>query len=203
MIFEKSEVFNSYVMVQNPHDVVGKDFPGSINVREGYSDFFDGLLSVVLDGDGKPVVPVEETGSSLRTYVMKWLESHPLDGFNDYSDDSYIRTYIGKDFRTGWEAIVMTWKQGNTTTIHGHPGFAAYNFADGTFKVEVFEKVSEDTAALADSFVIDRPGGFFAIGEKGCFDNHIHCITCLSPTGHSLHVYSDDARRGVVYREQK
>ena len=26
-------------------------------------------------------------------------------------------------------------------------------------------------------------------------------ITCLSPTGHSLHVYSDDALRGKVYGE--
>ena len=40
------------------------------------------------------------------------------------------------------------------------------------------------------------------LGAPGRFDNHIHRITCLSDTGHSLHVYSDDALRGEVYREE-
>ena len=30
----------------------------------------------------------------------------------------------------------------------------------------------------------------------GKFNNHIHRITCLSDTAHSLHVYSDDALKG-------
>jgi hypothetical protein len=41
--------------------------------------------------------------------------------------------------------------------------------------------------------------GFAAIGHPGRFDNHIHRITCLSATAHSLHVYSDDALRGMTF----
>ena len=48
---------------------------------------------------------------------------------------------------------------------------------------------------------MEGPCAFFAVGAPGRFDNHIHRITCLSPTGHSLHVYSDDALRGEVYGE--
>ena len=95
----------------------------------------------------------------------------------------------------------MSWKRGNTTTIHGHPQFAAYNFADGIFRLEIFEKVSETSARKIKAVEIDRPGGFFALGDSEGFDNHILRITCLSDTGHSLHVYSDDALKGRVYEE--
>ena len=57
------------------------------------------------------------------------------------------------------------------------------------------------TARPVQSAEVEAPCAFFAIGKPGCFDNHIHRITCLSPTGHSLHVYSDDALRGKVYGE--
>ena len=53
-----------------------------------------------------------------------------------------------------------------------------------------------------ESAVVEGPCAFFAVGAPGRFDNHIHRITCLSDTGHSLHVYSDDALRGEVYREE-
>lgn len=195
---ERPEDFKSLCMVHIPESV-GKYFSDAVEVREGISDFFNGLMSIVAGGDVRSGFPDEHTGSAVRDYVMGWLGSHPLDGFDEYSDDSYVRTYIGKSRETGWEAIVMTWKQGCRTTIHGHPCFASYNFADGTFQVEIFEKVSDGTARLVDKVVVDSPEGFYAIGKAGTFDNHIHRITCLSPTGHSLHVYSDDARRGLLF----
>ena len=55
---------------------------------------------------------------------------------------------------------------------------------------------------VTESAVVEGPCAFFAVGAPGRFDNHIHRITCLSDTGHSLHVYSDDALRGEVYREE-
>ncbi len=73
--------------------------------------------------------------------------------------------------------------------------------ADGRFRVEVFEPTGDGRAQRIAEQVIDGREGFFAIGTPGRFDNHLHRITCLSPTGHSLHVYSDDALQGIAFTE--
>ena len=138
----------------------------------GFGDFFSGLL---------------------ETTAAKTI---------DYSDTAYRRTYLGRCPATGWEAIVMSWKNGNRTSIHAHPQFAGYHIADGTFRLEIFEPAAGGAARLTESAVVEGPCAFFAVGAPGRFDNHIHRITCLSDTGHSLHVYSDDALRGEVYREE-
>ena len=106
-----------------------------------------------------------------------------------------MRNYIGRDTESGWEAIVMSWKKGNRTAIHAHPQFAGYTFADGVFLVEVFEPFKEGIR-LVQEMTISDIHGLYAIGEAGKFNNHIHRITCLSDTAHSLHVYSDDALKG-------
>lgn len=133
------------------------------DTRADYGTFFDELLTLAT---AAPLGPA--TGERIRDYVMPWLETHPLGSFDRYSDRSYVRSYLGRCPRTHWEALVMSWKRGNATTIHGHPAFAGYHFA---------------------------------VGAPGRFDNHLHRITCLSETGHSLHVYSDDALRGVTFTE--
>ena len=97
---------------------------------DGYASFFSGLLEVthtraVDDG----------LGERIEEYVMSWLGDHALDGFDDYSADGYRRTYLGRSPETGWEAIVMSWQEGNRTSIHAHPQFAGYFFADGRFLV--------------------------------------------------------------------
>ena len=134
-----------------------------------YGEFFTGLLGII---GRKPVD--DALGERIQGYVLGWLEGHPLTEFDDYSATAYRRTYLGRSPETGWEAIVMSWQEGNRTSIHAHP---------------------------VQSAEVEAPCAFFAIGKPGCFDNHIHRITCLSPTGHSLHVYSDDALRGKVYGE--
>lgn len=96
----------------------------------------------------------------------------------------------------------MSWKKGNRTSIHAHPQFAGYHIADGSFRLEIFEPTDGGTARLKESTVVEGPCAFFAVGVPGRFDNHIHRITCLSDTGHSLHVYSDDALQGEIYREE-
>ena len=68
--------------------------------------------------------------------------------------------------------------------------------------VKMIQRLSAVEARLTESAVVEGPCAFFAVGAPGRFDNHIHRITCLSDTGHSLHVYSDDALRGEVYREE-
>lgn len=110
---------------------------------DGYASFFSGLLEVthtraVDDG----------LGERIEEYVMSWLGDHALDGFDDYSADGYRRTYLGRSPETGWEAIVMSWQEGNRTSIHAHPQFAGYFFADGRFLVEIFEPAAAGYARL-------------------------------------------------------
>ena len=135
----------------------------------------------------------------IRDSVQGWLATHPLDAFDRFSDESYLRTYLGRCPRTHWEAIVMSWKAGNRTSIHAHPQFAGYYFADGEFQVEIFEQAGPTALKLANVVRVNGQEGFAAIGHPGRFDNHIHRITCLSATAHSLHVYSDDALRGMTF----
>lgn len=161
----------------------------------GYEEFFTELLGITA---GNPVD--DALGKRIQGYVLGWLAEHPLTAFGDYSETAYRRTYLGRCPQTGWEAIVMSWKEGNRTSIHAHPQFAGYHFADGRFRLEIFGPAAGDAVRLIERVEVEAPCAFFAIGKPGCFDNHIHRITCLSGTGHSLHVYSDDALRGEVYK---
>lgn len=160
----------------------------------GYEAFFTRLLGIATAEQ-----PGDELGRKIQAYVLNWLAEHPLTPFGDYSDTAYRRTYLGRCPETGWEAIVMSWKAGNRTSIHAHPQFAGYHFADGRFRLEIFEPAGNGAVRLKETLDVEAPYAFFAIGAPGRFDNHIHRITCISGTGHSLHVYSDDALRGEVY----
>lgn len=171
-------------------------FPFASDNTPGYDTFFQDFLALVRHKDTDAIL-----GEQIKSYVLDWLGRHPLDRFDNYSDSSYRRDYIGRCPDTHWEAIVMSWKQGNTTAIHAHPQFAGYHFADGIFKVEIFEPAGNGKARLSDTVIVDKPAGLFSVGRKGSFDNHIHRITCLSGTGHSLHIYSDDALKGLAYEQ--
>ena len=89
-----------------------------------YGEFFTGLLGII---GRKPVD--DALGERIQGYVLGWLEGHPLTEFDDYSATAYRRTYLGRSPETGWEAIVMSWKNGNRTSIHAHPQFAGYHIA--------------------------------------------------------------------------
>ena len=111
----------------------------SANTAE-YGEFFTGLTGIT---DRKPVD--DALGERIQGYVLGWLEGHPLTAFDDYSATAYRRTYLGRSPETGWEAIVMSWQEGNRTSIHAHPQFAGYHFADGRFRLEIFEPAGDGT----------------------------------------------------------
>lgn len=154
----------------------------------GYEQFMYGLMAIVRAGAMDTA-----TGDKLRDYVLNFVKNNSLSNFSTYSD-TYVRSIIGRD-ASGWEAIVMSWKKGGRTSIHTHPQFASYTFADGEFLVEVFEPC-EGGIRLVKEVTVDSQLGLYAIGEAGKYTNHIHRLTCLSDTAHSLHVYSDDALNG-------
>lgn len=165
---------------------------------QGYDKIFNCLMDIVRDKKMDDAL-----GNEIKRYILDYLAANPPREFDRFSDKSYLRTYIGRDAATGWEAIMMSWREGNTTSIHAHPQFAGYHFADGRFRLEIFEPTGEGKARRVKDIVVTAPCAFHAIGKTAGFDNHIHRITCLTPTGHSLHVYSDDARQGKVYTEEE
>ena len=174
-------------------NILLEDFTSQVVVVPGFEGFMRGLMNVVHSGPLCDVV-----GERIKAYVLDFVKGNPLDAFDHFSDTTYMRNYIGRDPETRWEAIVMCWKKGNRTAIHSHPQFAGYTFADGEFLVEVFEPC-EHGVRLINKTVVNEIFGLYAIGEAGKFDNHIHRITCLSDTAHSLHVYSDDALKGKKF----
>ncbi|KWW29450.1 MAG: Cysteine dioxygenase type I [bacterium P3] len=168
------------------------DFALQSTIVPGYENFMQGLMPITQSG-----VIDTAMGERIKQYVLDYVRHTPLTGFNNYVDNGYSRNYIGRD-RSGWEAIVMAWRSGNRTSIHSHPQFAGYTFADGEFLVEIFEPC-EGGIQLVKRLEVCEQTGLYAIGEAGKFTNHIHRITCLSATAHSLHVYSDDALKGPKY----
>lgn len=173
---------------------VGNTFPHAERVESGHENFFAGILKIV-----GTRCPDERAGQAMRCYVRDYLCTCDLKQFRKQPGEPYSRFYLGRDGATGWEALMMCWEKGSATTIHGHPCFAAYNFASGRFRIELFDL--DDAKGLQPTGVeeVVAGDGFFAIGRPGAFDNHIHRITCLSDVGHSLHVYCGDARKGVVF----
>lgn len=172
---------------------VADKFSEQMNSKTGYENFFDGVVTMC---DNRVID--NELGELLKEYVSEWLAHNSLAEFDNFSDTAYSRTYLGRS-KSGWEAIVMGWKRGNTTSVHSHPQFAGYNFADGEFRVEIFKPAGEGRARLVKTLKIKAPMSLYSVGEEGQFDNHIHRITCLSESGHSLHIYSDDALQGLTY----
>lgn len=160
----------------------------------GYERFFEGMMQICSQREID-----NELGEELKHYVADWLGENSLAEFDNYSTSAYSRTYIGRA-DNGWEAIVMGWKRGNQTSIHSHPQFAGYNFADGEFRVEIFGPAGDGKARLVQTIEVQAPLSLYSVGEAGAFTNHIHRITCLSDFGHSLHIYSDDALQGLTYR---
>ena len=120
-------------MKQERHaTTLAEDLQEALASAAEYGEFFTGLTGIT---DRKPVD--DALGERIQGYVLGWLEGHPLTAFDDYSATAYRRTYLGRSPETGWEAIVMSWQEGNRTSIHAHPQFAGYHFADGRFRLEI------------------------------------------------------------------
>lgn len=176
---------------------LSEDFLVKPVLTDSYTDFTKNLFLFIRN---QPLN--RQTGDEIRRYALAFVEKHPLTDFKQYSDQNYMRNYIGRDPQSGWEVLIMNWKAGNTTAIHGHPQFAGYTFADGEFRIEIFEPYETGIRKMEELHVNTRES-LYAIGKAGKFNNHIHRITCLSPTAHSLHIYSDDALKGLKYAESE
>jgi predicted metal-dependent enzyme (double-stranded beta helix superfamily) len=172
--------------VGNPNEV--------IHVKPGYEVFFKELMTLVRNSELN-----QKLGEDLKSLALAFPSHYDLDAFDIVSTNQYERTFIGKD-DSGWEAIIMTWRKGRQSSIHGHPQFAAYNVLKGNLKLEIFEDPKGNgEIKLVNALEISENTGLFAIGESNTITNHIHRISCLSDISYSLHIYSDDARKGFTY----
>jgi hypothetical protein len=171
------------------------DINEPVVVIGGYEKQFADLIRIVKD---KPLS--NELGEGIKGHALKWAQEINPDEFCQFHDDHYGRNYIGRD-DSGWEAIVMTWKKGISSAIHGHPQYAGYTHVSGDIFLEVFEEKDGGLRKVLEHVI--KPGeSFFAVSDKNDFKNHIHRLTGLTDA-RTLHIYSDDARKGFNYNPYK
>lgn len=111
---------------------------------------------------------------------------------------SYSRTILFKS-EIGYEAMAARWSKDVVTDIHGHPYFSFSYIVEGGLKIETFEKTNGKLVLTGER--VYKPGDFFFHrGEPRRLDNSIHRIS-VEEESLSLHIYSDDSRKGEVFNQ--
>jgi hypothetical protein len=112
----------------------------------------------------------------------------------------YRRTVIGARHTAttdGFEGVLAHWRAGCDTPIHGHPPIVMYAVLTGHFRMYTFRLDGEQLVRVGE---LDVKAGehLFHVGEGAGYDHFIHRVECLEP-GWTLNLYSDDARKGLVF----
>jgi len=166
-------------------------FPEPVAIVPGHEVFFESLTK--LFGNGIIDEPRAEKIKELVLSEMQRIQEKEW----TFSTEKYIRNYVGK-VENGLEAIVMGWSKDLKSSIHGHPKFALYAIMTGEIEIEIYQ-LENGRPVLQQTVVAKEGDVYYSIGTSENFDNHIHRISCKSETSLSLHIYSEDAREGVVY----
>lgn len=127
-----------------------------------------------------------ESGTYTRTYLGK------------ESPNTATHTPVGSMADPRAEALAMRWDHSSKTSIHGHPQFSFYHVISGVFEIELFEKTATGDLYTKEIQQLSPTDSTWFQGESPHYDNCIHRVTCLE-AGLTLHVYSDDALKGVVF----
>lgn len=139
-----------------------------------------------------------------------WLKRHVTAcSFPDLNDipfktATYTRNYITKkkpNQHQSFEALIMRWDKQAKTPIHGHPAFSFYYVISGLFKMELFDYTATSGLELKKTQLFYPSEMTWFMGLVGKYDNFIHQVSCQEP-GHTLHIYSEDPRRGVSYEKR-
>ena len=109
---------------------------------------------------------------------------------------SYTRTTLLRE-KTGFEIMIARWDKGSATPIHGHPRYSFLYVIEGELSEQFFIR---DNKKLMQVSTLNYKVGDYSYhnGDPGTFDNAIHKITAVQ-NSLTLHIYSDDALKGVVY----
>ena len=110
--------------------------------------------------------------------------------------NSYTRNILYRD-ANGSQVMVARWDKDASTAIHGHPQYTFVQLLKGRLLVDTFESGKEGLQ-MRHSAVINPGQHLYHVGKAGRFDNAIHRVKALQHSL-SLHVYSDDALKGIIY----
>ncbi len=108
----------------------------------------------------------------------------------------YSRTILYRH-DNGAEIMVARWDQGAITPIHGHPRYAFVYVLQGRLQIEHYA-CTDDGVQRQNTTIKTQGQHIYSVGEAGRYDNAIHRVCALSPSL-SLHVYSDDALKGITF----
>ncbi|NET33212.1 MAG: hypothetical protein F6K19_14530 [Cyanothece sp. SIO1E1] len=116
-----------------------------------------------------------------------------------FESATYTRNCIAREKPSQhqrFEALLMRWDKQVKTRIHGHPAFSFYHVISGVFEMELFAHTATDGLQLKETRRFYAADTTWFLGQAGRYDNFIHRVTCLEP-GHTFHIYSEDAQKGV------
>lgn len=118
----------------------------------------------------------------------------PIDNL-PFCPKNYSRSILST--KNGFWLSLLNWDENYKSVIHGHPEIAFVYVLKGQMK-----NVSFDNPPLkqANTTLLNPNQYFNSIGKKGSFDNTIHQLYSIEKSV-SLHFYSDDARKGIVFDE--
>lgn len=120
---------------------------------------------------------------------------HPSEDF-PFVPHCYSRSLL-LNTEEGPQVMVARWDQGAATPIHGHPQYAFVYVLQGRLRNETFRNTDSGLVPGA-SRICEAGDHIYAAGHQDRFDNAIHRVTALAPSL-SLHVYSDDALKGIFW----
>ncbi|WP_457674955.1 cysteine dioxygenase [Thiolapillus sp.] len=120
---------------------------------------------------------------------------HPSEDF-PFVPHCYSRSLL-LNTADGAQVMVARWDQGAATPIHGHPRYAFVYVLQGRLRNETFRDTDRGLVP-GESRICEAGDHIYAAGREGRFDNAIHRVTALAPSL-SLHVYSDDALKGISW----
>lgn len=113
---------------------------------------------------------------------------------------TYTRTILYRN-KNDFEVMVARWSNGAVSSIHGHPSFTSYCVSEGRLKIDNFKRY-KDRVEKTNSGIMSSKEFFTIIGKEGTFDNNIHQVRAIEETL-SIHISSDDSRKGEVFSQIK
>ncbi len=140
---------------------------------------------------------------SLGPWLQRQVTAYSFPDANQipFRSAAYTRNRVAQEnsgHDQGFEALIMRWDEQVQTSIHGHPEFSFYYVISGCFNMDLFAHASTGRLRLTESKRFVPGEAMWFLGQAGQYDNFIHRVTCLE-TGHTFHIYSEDARKGLAF----
>jgi len=110
----------------------------------------------------------------------------------------YTRNILSK--KDGYWLSFLRWDKDVTTPAHGHPAQAFVYTVQGCIEVTNYKQNDEDFIELTSSAEQNKGEYFYSHGDSGKYDNAVHQISTQEESI-TLHFYSDDPRKGKLYKE--